>query len=181
MRVTGRSLALLLVGFALGGCNHAQLDSASPTSARGRDGTDPGGELLDGRQLPRGMPNERPVHTVFASAFTMANFEVTKALWDSVAAWAAAHGYDIGPESGSGKAANHPVYDVTWYEAVNDPPLMNGPLLKLVILTCDDAGQSLSRRRPSASGRAALSHVPAHDPDGALRETGLPRSRDQAR
>ena len=62
--------------------------------------------------------DERPVHAVTVSAFYMDRYEVTKALWDEVANWAAAHGYDIRASSGSGKAADHPVSNVTWYEAV---------------------------------------------------------------
>ena len=65
-----------------------------------------------------GDSDELPVHTVTVSAFYMDQFEVMKALWDEVATWAAANGYDIGPGDGSGKGANHPVYNVSWYEAV---------------------------------------------------------------
>jgi formylglycine-generating enzyme required for sulfatase activity len=59
-----------------------------------------------------------PVHTVNVSAFYMDKYEVTKALWVEVASWAAANGYDINAGSAGGKAANHPAYFVTWYEAV---------------------------------------------------------------
>ncbi len=61
---------------------------------------------------------ELPVHTVSVSAFYMDQYEVTKALWDEVANWAATTGYDISAASVDGKAANHPVYFVTWHEAV---------------------------------------------------------------
>lgn len=60
----------------------------------------------------------QPAHTVGVSAFYMDSYEVTKALWDEVASWASANGYDIKPEDASGKAVDHPVVDVTWYEAV---------------------------------------------------------------
>lgn len=62
--------------------------------------------------------DETPQHTLYVSAFYMDRYEVTKALWDDVAGWADTHGYDISTASGSGKAANHPVYFVSWYECV---------------------------------------------------------------
>jgi formylglycine-generating enzyme required for sulfatase activity len=65
-----------------------------------------------------GNSDELPVHTVNVSAFYMDKYEVTKALWDEVAMWAAANGYDINAASASGKAANHPVHYVTWYSMV---------------------------------------------------------------
>ncbi|MFC1451826.1 formylglycine-generating enzyme family protein [Verrucomicrobiota bacterium] len=65
-----------------------------------------------------GSGNELPVHAVYVSAFYMDRYEVTKTKWDEVASWADDHGYDIGPSDGAGKADNHPVQDVTWYECV---------------------------------------------------------------
>ena len=65
-----------------------------------------------------GDTDELPVHTVSVSAFYMDKYEVSKALWDEVASWAGSHGYDINTGSASGKATNHPVYNVTWHEAV---------------------------------------------------------------
>ena len=71
------------------------------------------------------------------SAFYMDRYEVTKALWDEVANWASTHGYDITANAGSGKATNHPVHTVNWYdvrevvqcaepEGRSDPVLHNG-------------------------------------------------------
>lgn len=62
--------------------------------------------------------DEKPQHTVYVSAFYMDRYEVTKALWDEVANWAAGNGYDIATNSASGKAPNHPAHYVTWYECV---------------------------------------------------------------
>ena len=47
----------------------------------------------------------------------MDRYEVTKALWDQVYAWAIQHGYSF-DNGGSGKAANHPVQTVNWYDVV---------------------------------------------------------------
>jgi len=78
----------------------------------------PAGSFQMGDSFGDGYSDELPMHTVAVSAFTMDRYEITKALWDEVASWAAAHGYDVGPGDGDGKASDHPVYNVTWYEAV---------------------------------------------------------------
>jgi formylglycine-generating enzyme len=49
-------------------------------------------------------------------AFYMDRHEVSKALWDEVLTWARAHGYGIG--DGAGKAPDHPVQRVNWYDVV---------------------------------------------------------------
>jgi formylglycine-generating enzyme required for sulfatase activity len=64
-----------------------------------------------------GFSDELPVHTVFVSAFCMDQYEVTKSLWDEVYAWAITHRYSF-DNSGLGKAANHPVQTVNWYDVV---------------------------------------------------------------
>jgi formylglycine-generating enzyme required for sulfatase activity len=61
--------------------------------------------------------DELPLHTVYVSAFYMDKYDVTKALWDSVYQWATNHGYSF-DHAGSGKAANHPVQTIDWYDAV---------------------------------------------------------------
>ena len=64
-----------------------------------------------------GYSDELPVHTVQVSAFYMAKYLVTKELWDDVRTWGLTHNYtDLG--AGAGKAANHPVQMVTWYDMV---------------------------------------------------------------
>ncbi len=57
------------------------------------------------------------VHPVVVDAFFMDKFPVTKALWDEVYTWAINNGYDF-DNSGSGKAINHPVHSVSWYDCV---------------------------------------------------------------
>jgi len=51
------------------------------------------------------------------TAFYMDKYEVTKAQWDAVQTWGLANGYtDLA--TGAGKAANHPVQTVNWYNCV---------------------------------------------------------------
>ncbi len=76
----------------------------------------PAGEFRMG-SVSDGQPNELPVHTVYVSAFYMDRTEVTKAQWDEVYQWAIEHGYSF-DNSGSGKAADHPVHSINWYDAV---------------------------------------------------------------
>jgi formylglycine-generating enzyme len=65
-----------------------------------------------------GSPNELPLHTVNVSAFYMDKYEVTKALWDEVVAWNGGNGYAYASGSGLGKAANHPVHTINWFDCV---------------------------------------------------------------
>ena len=66
---------------------------------------------------PEGDDDELPVHTVSVSAFYMDATEVTKAKWDEVYTWATNNGYSF-DNAGSGKATNHPVHTVNWYDCV---------------------------------------------------------------
>jgi formylglycine-generating enzyme required for sulfatase activity len=58
-----------------------------------------------------------PLRTVQVSGFYMDKYEVTKALWDSVYVWGVAHGYSF-DNAGLGKASNHPVHTINWYDMV---------------------------------------------------------------
>jgi formylglycine-generating enzyme required for sulfatase activity/pimeloyl-ACP methyl ester carboxylesterase len=60
---------------------------------------------------------ELPLHIVYVSAFYMDRYDVMKSLWDSVCQWATNHGYSF-DNSGSGKAPNHPVQIVNWYDSL---------------------------------------------------------------
>jgi sulfatase modifying factor 1 len=60
---------------------------------------------------------ETPVHTVFLSAFMMAQTETTKSLWDGVRVWASTHGYTDLP-SGTSNGPNHPVGGISWPDVV---------------------------------------------------------------
>jgi formylglycine-generating enzyme len=63
---------------------------------------------------PEGYP---ATYSLTVTSFYMDKYEVTKALWDEVYAWAIANGYSF-DHAGLGKAANHPVHVVNWYDVV---------------------------------------------------------------
>jgi formylglycine-generating enzyme required for sulfatase activity len=68
------------------------------------------GDSLDGL-------SDAPTRTVTLDAFYMGKYEVTKAEWDEVRTWGLSNGYtDLA--AGSGKASNHPVQTITWYDMV---------------------------------------------------------------
>ena len=56
-------------------------------------------------------------YSLTVSTFYMDATEVTKAQWDAVYSWALSHGYSF-DHAGSGKASNHPVHTVSWYDCV---------------------------------------------------------------
>lgn len=68
------------------------------------------GDVLDGLR-------DATPHRVRLSPYWIARHEVTFELWQRVADWARGHGYaDLPP--GLGKMADHPVYAVSWLDAV---------------------------------------------------------------
>lgn len=76
----------------------------------------PAGSFTMGDNLD-GTSDALPPHIVYVSAFYMDKFEVTKALWDEVYQWATNHAYSF-VNAGSGKATDHPVQTINWYDAV---------------------------------------------------------------
>ena len=75
----------------------------------------PAGTFQMGDSLDGG--SDAVVRTVNVSAFYMAKTEVTKADWNEVRAWGISRGYtDLAV--GGGKAINHPVQNVTWWDAI---------------------------------------------------------------
>ncbi len=75
------------------------------------------------------------------AAFYMDATEVTKAKWDEVHSWAVANGYSF-DNAGLGKAADHPVHTVNWYDCVkwcNARSEMEGktPCYNLLDWSCD--------------------------------------------
>jgi formylglycine-generating enzyme required for sulfatase activity len=78
----------------------------------------PAGAFTMGRTSGDSESNAPPV-TVTVSEFYIGKYEVTKLLWDEVSAWGAANGYDDLEVNGSGgKAGNHPVHSISWFEMV---------------------------------------------------------------
>ena len=77
----------------------------------------PAGEFMIGYSDSRNGRVYELSASVYVSAFHMNKTEVTRALWDEVYAWAVTHGYDF-ENTGSGKAANHPVNMISWNDAV---------------------------------------------------------------
>ncbi len=73
---------------------------------------------IDGGEVELGQVGVAvPVHTNFVSGFWMDEMEVTKAQWAEVYAWAITNDY-IFLSAGAGKASNHPVQMVSWYDSV---------------------------------------------------------------
>ena len=77
----------------------------------------PAGDFVMGDTFAEGSSDALPLHTNTLSAFYMDQTEVTKAQWDAVYTWALANGYTF-DNGGSGKATNHPVHSVNWYDCV---------------------------------------------------------------
>jgi len=79
----------------------------------------PAGSFTMGNCLDpgEGRSDQLPLHTNFLSAFYMDQYEVSKLLWDEVRTWAVTNGYGF-DNAGSGKAMNHPVHTISWYDAV---------------------------------------------------------------
>ncbi len=77
----------------------------------------PAGAFQMGDTFNEGAAYEVPVHTVNVSGFYMDKYEVTKALWDKVLAWSVSRGYAF-DYPGSGKAPNHPVQSIDWFDMV---------------------------------------------------------------
>jgi formylglycine-generating enzyme len=75
----------------------------------------PAGSFVMGDTLD-GMTNAVPVSTA-VSAFYIDGDKVTLSQWQSVYSWATSNGYTF-TRAGSGKAANHPVQTVQWFDAV---------------------------------------------------------------
>jgi len=94
--------------------------------------------------------------TVYVSTFYIDKTEITKGHWDSVHTWAVTNGYYF-DSAGEGKGADHPVYSVSWYDAVkwcNARSEMEG----LVPCYYEDAGmgETYSSGRVDVANNAVL-------------------------
>ncbi len=76
----------------------------------------PGGNFTMGRTSGDTDPEAPPI-SVTLSPFYLQQTETTKAQWDEVRTWGLSNGYtDLA--AGAGKAANHPVQTVSWWDVV---------------------------------------------------------------
>jgi formylglycine-generating enzyme required for sulfatase activity len=76
----------------------------------------PAGSFTIGDNLD-GESDAFPPANVYVSGFYMDTNLVSYSQWQTVYAWATNHGYGF-DNPGSGKAANHPVQTVNWYDTV---------------------------------------------------------------
>jgi formylglycine-generating enzyme len=108
-------LALVCIGFVV--CRPIFSVQPQPTNPPAGMALIPAGKFTMGDTFSEGNTNERPTHIVDSGAFYMDKYEVTKTLWDSVISWATTNGYGF-DNPGLGKASNHPVHNIIWYDAV---------------------------------------------------------------
>jgi formylglycine-generating enzyme required for sulfatase activity len=116
----------------------------------------PGGSFTMGRTSGDTDSDSPPV-SVTVSSFYMAKTETTKAQWDEVRMWGLSNGYaDLAV--GGGKAANHPVQMVNWWDVVKwcnarsemeglTPVYMNGPNVMRTGTTVPDVNWSANGHR----------------------------------
>jgi formylglycine-generating enzyme required for sulfatase activity len=79
----------------------------------------PGGTYEMGDAFGEGWDDETPTHPVYISAFYMDSTEITNALWDDVATWAALNGYHQVWSGGERSVLpTHPATEVSWYAVV---------------------------------------------------------------
>ena len=77
----------------------------------------PGGAYSMGNLVGDGDITNAGTVSVTLSPYYLSVNDTTKAQWDVVRTWGASNGYTDLP-AGGGKAANHPVQTLTWYDAV---------------------------------------------------------------
>ena len=86
-------------------------------SVRVHDPNPPAGMRLIPAGTNNGTDPDFGVYSLTVSAFYMDATEVTLAQWLAVYTWAVTNGYSF-DHGGSGKATNHPVQTVNWYDCV---------------------------------------------------------------
>jgi len=84
----------------------------------GSTGAIAGGMVLIPGGTNAGTDPDFGAYVLTVTSFYMDRYEVTKALWDEVYQWAVTHGGYSFDHAGRGKAANHPVRTVNWYDVV---------------------------------------------------------------
>jgi formylglycine-generating enzyme required for sulfatase activity len=110
---SGSGQNVVTVGVAQAACFYrvvASMTNATPPST-------PSGMVLIPAGTNSGTDPDSGAYSLTVEAFYMDATEVTKAQWDAVYTWAIANGYTFA-NAGSGKAADHPVQTVSWYDCV---------------------------------------------------------------
>jgi formylglycine-generating enzyme len=100
-----------------GGSTNSSAATLSIHTGGGTTPSAPSGMVLIPGGTNAGTDPGFGAYSLTVTSFYMDKYEVTKALWDEVYAWAIANGYSF-DNAGSGKAANHPVHSVNWYDVV---------------------------------------------------------------
>jgi formylglycine-generating enzyme required for sulfatase activity len=77
----------------------------------------PAGSFTMGDVADNNEDGDAAPTVTYVSAFYMDQYDVTYALWQTVYNWATNHGYSF-DDAGAGKAANHPVQTVDWYDCL---------------------------------------------------------------
>ncbi|NBV86678.1 MAG: HYR domain-containing protein, partial [Verrucomicrobia bacterium] len=90
----------------------------APVGAGGTFAPIPAGTYTMGNQTGDGDIGDAPVTPVSLSAYSMQTTDVTKAQWDRVRSWALSHGYTDLPYGDDGSKPTHPVWNVSWLQAV---------------------------------------------------------------
>jgi hypothetical protein len=79
----------------------------------------PAGSFTMGDCMGDGVSSdELPLHTVYVSALYMEKNLVTYSLWTNVYQWATNHGYSFAAYAAFGKATNHPVQTINWWDCL---------------------------------------------------------------
>ena len=81
------------------------------------DPNPPAGMILIPGGINVGTAPGYGAYSLAEDAFYMDRYEVTKALWDEVYVWAVTNGYAF-DNAGAGKAPDHPVHTVSWYDCL---------------------------------------------------------------
>jgi formylglycine-generating enzyme required for sulfatase activity len=111
-------LTLIAMGLVFTAAKCSQDRGSGSAGGSGRSGNAsyemirvPGGSFQMGDTVGDGDSDERPVHTVTLSAFSIGKYEVTQGLYESVM------GYNPSYFNGYTNSSNRPVEQVTWFDA----------------------------------------------------------------
>ncbi len=107
----------------------------------------PAGTYQRGNVVGDSDITDAPAQVVTLSAYKIAINNTTKAQWDAVRTWALTRGYADLP-AGVGKAPNHPVVNVNWFDVIK---WVNAASEKEGLVPCYKVGGSVIRTGTSSS------------------------------